>query len=567
MSRTDLETPAASAATDDEGVVDHRAVLAERLAQRFAAERRSFLRAGVAGAGAMALAGVGSASLISDAHAQGQPVKRGGTIRLGWIDALDTLDPHYTSSLGSIKVINNIFNGILKVTYDGKKVGFEPDLAERWDAVSDRVHVFRLRRGVKFHNGDPFNAEAVKWSIERVRDPANKSQHAYHYEDLSSVDVVDEFTVRLTFSKPYAFLPIALTGSTGRAGTIVNRSAIEKLGREYGRAPIGTGPFRFVSWRENDSIVLERNPDYFEKGLPYLDRVEIRLIREPSSGVAALLSGQVDGLSLVPFQFVPELRKSANVVLHGQVEGNYSYVGMNNRKGPFMDANLRRAVAFAIDRDVIVNQGYFGEAIAAFTPISPPMAPFYDPNIGKTTRGHRLDLKRAMEFRKKAAVQGEVNPVYIVAEGFTGSGGSGTRISQLLGPMLEKIGIKPRIELSDRAAWLKRRNTGDFDMFDEAWIADLDPHETITPEWSTGRAWNFVGYSNPEFDKLVAEASDTLDVKRRMTLYTRAVDVLMDDAPLAMLAHMKVFKAFNRRVRGFQYIPVDLLNLHTVSLG
>ena len=530
MSRNDRPDTPAPSVREDEGAVDHRAVLAERLAARFAAERRQLLRAGAAGAAALALGGVGLSSVTSNAHAQGQPVKRGGTIRLGWIDALDTLDPHYTSSLGSIKVINNIYNGILKVAYDGKKVSFEPDLAERWDAVSDRVHVFRLRKGVKFHNGDPLNAEAVKWSIERVRDPANKSQHAYPYEDLSSVDVIDEFTVRLTFSKPYAFLPIALTGSTGRAGTIVNRSAIEKLGREYGRAPIGTGPFRFVSWRENDSIVLERNADYFEKGLPYLDRVEIRLIREPSSGVAALLSGQVDGLSLVPFQFVPGLRKAANVVLHGQVEGNYSYVGMNNRKGPFMDANLRRAVAFAIDRDVIVNQGYFGEAIPAFTPISPPMAPFYDANIAKTTRGHRLDLKRAMEFRKKAAVQGEVHPVYGVAGGFTGSGGSGTRISQLLGPMLEKIGIKPRIELSDRAAWLKRRNTGDFDMFD-------------------------------------AEAADTLDVKRRMTLYTRAVDVLMDDAPLAMLAHMKVFKAFNRRVRGFQYIPVDLLNLHTVSLG
>lgn len=546
--------------------IDHRSLLAAKLAKDFSRGRRALLGAGAA-AGALGLAGIGSTALVSDAHAQGQPVKRGGTIRLGWIDALDTLDPHFTSSLGSIKVINNVFNGLLKVTWDGKKVGFEPDLAEKWDAVSDRVHVFRLRKGVKFHNGDPLNAEAVKWSVERVRDPANKSQHAYHFEDLTSVDVVDEFTVRLTFSKPYAFLPVALTGSTGRAGTIVCRSAIEKLGRDYGRNPVGTGPFKFVSWRENDSIVLERNPDYFEKGLPYLDRVEIRLIREPSSGVAALLAGQVDGLSLVPFQFVPELRKSPNIALYGQVEGNYSYVGMNNRKGPFMDVNLRRAVAHAIDRDVIVKQGYFGEAIPAFTPISPPMTPFYDANIAKSSRGHRLDLKKAMEFRKKAADQSEVTPVYIVAEGFTGSGGSGTRISQLLGPMLAKIGVKPKVELSDRAAWLKRRNTGDFDMFDEAWIADLDPHETITPEWSTGRQWNFVGYSNPEFDKLVAEASDTLDTKRRIVLYNRAVDVLLDDAPLAMLAHMKVFKAFTRRVRGFQYIPVDLLNLHTVSLG
>jgi len=148
--------------------IDHRSLLAAKLATDFSQGRRALLGAGAA-AGALGLAGIGSASLVSDAHAQGQPVKRGGTIRLGWIDALDTLDPHFTSSLGSIKVINNVFNGLLKVTWDGKKVGFEPDLAEKWDAVSDRVHVFRLRKGVKFHNGDPLNAEAVKWSVESSR--------------------------------------------------------------------------------------------------------------------------------------------------------------------------------------------------------------------------------------------------------------------------------------------------------------------------------------------------------------------------------------------------------------
>ena len=543
--------------------IDHKHVLAERLAAKLG--RRSFLKTMGAGAGLLAAQGLLGTGIAGQAF--GAEAKRGGTIRLAWIDALDTLDPHYTSSLGSIKVINNIYNGILKVTYDGKKVGFAPDLAEKWDVVDERTHVFRLRKGVKFHNGDPCDAAAVKWSIERVKDPNNKSQHAYHYEDLAGVDVVDELTVRLRFSKPYAFLPVALTGSTGRAGTIVCKRAIEQSGKEYGRTPVGTGPFKFVSWRENDSIVLERNPEYFEAGLPYLDRVEIRLIREPSSAVAALLSGQVDGMSLVPFQFVPELRKNANVALYGQVEGNYSYIGMNCRKGPFQDPLLRRAVAFAIDRDVIVKQGYFGEAIPAFTPVSPPMAPFYDPNIAKTTRGQRFDLKRALEFRKQAKEQGEIQPVYIVAEGFTGSGGSGTRISQLITPMLEKIGIKPKIELSDRAAWVKRRNSGDFDMYDEAWIADLDPHETITPEWSTGRQWNFVGYSNPEFDKAAGDAADTLDVKKRQQLYVRATDILMADAPLAVLAHMKVFKAMSKKVQGFQYVPVDLLNLHTVSLA
>ncbi len=157
--------------------------------------------------------------------------------------------------------------------------------------------------------------------------------------------------------------------------------------------------------------------------------------------------------------------------------------------------------------------------------------------------------------------------MYIVTEGFTGSGGLGTRNAQLIAPMLAQIGVKPKIELVDRAIWLQRRNAGDFDLYDEAWVADLDPDETITPEWSTGRPWNYVGYSNPAFDKAVAAASETTNVATRRKLYIEAEDTLMADAPLAVLAHMKVFKILSKKVKGFEYVPADLLNLHTVSLA
>jgi len=216
---------------------------------------------------------------------------------------------------------------------------------------------------------------------------------------------------------------------------------------------------------------------------------------------------------------------------------------------------------------VIVQQSYFGEAIPAYSCISPPMTQFYDPSIAKTGRGQYFDVAKARALRSKAKVQGEINPVYIVTDGFTGSGGMGTRNAQLLAPMLAQIGIKPKIELVDRAVWTQRRNASDFDMYDEAWIADLDPDETITPEWSTGKPWNFVGYSNPVFDKAAAAAAEITDVAARRKLYIEAENTLMADAPLAVLAHMKVFKIMAKKVQGFEYIPADLLNLHTVSLA
>lgn len=539
--------------------IDHKAALAAHLAARLG--RRDLLKLAGAGAGLMAASAVGMRPAMAAAP------KKGGTLTLAWIEAIDTLDPHFTASSGSIKVINNVFNGLLKVDFDGKAVSFAPDLAEKWDMPNERTHVFKLRAGVKFHNGDPCDAEAVKWSLERVKNPASKSPHAWKLEQLDGIDIVDPLTLRLRFKKPFAFLPVALTGSTGRAGTIVSKRAVEAVGPGFGRAPVGTGPFKLVSWKENDSIELVRNADYFEPGLPYLDRVVIKLIKEPSAGVAALLSGQVDGLSVCPFQFIPQLRKSPNVTVYGQVEGNYAFVGMNNKRAPFNDPALRQAVAFAIDRKVIVEQSYFGEAIPAYSCISPPMTSFYDPAIGKSGRGQFFDLAKARALRAKAKEQGEIQPVYIVTEGFTGSGGLGTRNAQLIAPMLAQIGIKPKIELVDRAIWVQRRNAGDFDMYDEAWVADLDPDETITPEWSTGRPWNFVGYSNPVFDKAVAAASEITEVAARRKLYVEAEDALMADAPLAVLAHMKVFKIMSKKVQGFEYLPADLLNLHTVSLA
>jgi len=539
--------------------IDHKARLAQAMAADFG--RRDFLKTAAAGAGLMAASAVGLPAL-----AQGAP-KRGGTIKLAWVEAIDTLDPHFTASAGSIKIINNVFNGLLKVAYDGKRVSFVPDLAESWDMPDEKTHVFKLRAGVKFHNGDACDAEAVKWSLLRVADPAVKSPHGWKFAQLDGVDVADPLTVRLRFKKPYAFLPVALTGSTGRAGTIVCKSAVEKDPKAYGRQPVGTGPFRLVGWKENDSIELARNPDYFEPGKPYLDGAQLLLIKEPSAAVAAMMSGQVDGMSVCPFQFIPQLRKSPNVSVFGQVEGNYAFVGMNNKRAPFDDPMLRRAVAYAIDRKVIVEQSYFGEAIPAYSCISPPMSDFYDPDIAKSGRGQFFDLAKAKEFRAKARTQGEVNPVYIVTDGFTGSGGMGTRNAQLIAPMLAQIGIKPKVELVDRAVWTSRRNNSDFDLYDEAWVADLDPDETIYPEWATGKPWNFVGYSNPDFDAACTAAQDIIDPARRRELYVKAEDLLMADAPLAVLAHMKVFKIMAKKVQDFEYVPADLLDLHGVWLA
>ena len=216
----------------------HKDKLAEALAARM--NRRGFMKLMGSGAGLAAGSAIMGSTLVQNAMAAAP--KRGGTIKLAWVDAVDTLDPHFTASLGSVKILNNIFNGLLKVAYDGKKVSFVPDLAEKWEMPDDKTHVFKLRKGVKFHNGDACDAEAVKWSLERVKDPAVGSPHAWKFEQLAGIDIVDDHTIRMRFNKPYAFLPVALTGSTGRAGTIVSKRAVE----QYGKGSLMLAGDRFI---------------------------------------------------------------------------------------------------------------------------------------------------------------------------------------------------------------------------------------------------------------------------------------------------------------------------------
>lgn len=536
--------------------VDHKAILTERITAQFS--RRSLMKglgAGLVTAGAAGVTGGVFPSLARAAQS--------GHIKIAEVKVVDTLDPHFTGFLSAIQIINNIHNGLLKLTYDGKTVKVVPDLAESWDLEDDKTHVFKLRSGVKFHDGTPCDAEAVKFSLLRVKDGQPKSPHAWKLKLLDTIDIVDPLTIRLRFSKPYAFLPIALTGSTGRAGTIVSPAAVKKYGTDYGRHPVGTGPFKFVSWRENDAIELVANADYFEPGLPKLEKATFLLMKEASTALAALMSGQIHGMTDCPMQLVSQVEKFPNATLYGEIEGNYTFVGMNCRKGPFTDVNLRRAVAWALDRKTLLKQAYFGRAEQAYTPISPPMSGFFDPDIATSGRGQWFNLEKAKAFRAKVADQGEISVNYMMAE----RGPVGTRIAQTVAPMLEKVGIKANLELIEPAAWIKRRNAGDFDMFDFEWVADLDPEETLYPEFRTGSQWDFTGWESAKFDDLCAQAGVLLTPKERSKLYYQAEDILMDEAPIAIMAHMPIYKVFSKQVQGFNYIPCDLVNLHTVSLA
>jgi peptide/nickel transport system substrate-binding protein len=524
--------------------------------------RRALLRAlGWSGAAAALPLGWPAAGL-----AQVKP-KTGGTIKIGLDGNIDTLDPHNTTIITACAVHNNIYSGLLRTTYDGKTVDFKPELAREWEIQGDRVHVFRLHKSVSFHNGEPCTAAEVKWNLERVKDKAQAPIHAWKLELLEAIDTPDPHTVKLTFTKPYPFMRVALTGSTGRAGTIVSPKAVKELGKGYGRKPVGTGPFKFVEWKESDYILLERNPNYFETDaqggkLPYLDKVLFKFIVEPSTLVAALQTGEVDGVNGVSPQFVPALKGNPKLDVYTVVGGNWRCVHFNQAREPFGDANLRRAVAFAIDRDEIVKKVEFGEAVVAHGPISPPMTGFWDPAFSSGKNGQYFDLAQAQALAKQSKYPNGVEVTLLSPNTLTNP-----RVCEALQAQLAKIGVKLKLEIQDvptfRRRWLQDKQ---WDMVLLQWDADLDPDETIFPELHSKEAWNAGKWNNPDFDRLVESARAEGDQKKRKRFYEDAIKLIVQDAPVAVILHANEQKAFQKHVKGFQVIPANLVNMHTVWL-
>jgi peptide/nickel transport system substrate-binding protein len=523
--------------------------------------RRAVLK--MLGASAVGLAG--GLPLTAPAHAQ-KP-KYGGTMRIGSFSNIDTLDAHNTTSIVACSIHNNIYNGLLKITSsDGKSVDFKPQLAREWEIQGDRVHVFRLHKGVTFHNGDPLTAADVKWNLERVKDKNQSPIHAWKLELLESIETPDPHTVKLHFTKPYPFLRVAFTGSTGRAATILSPRAVKEKGKAYGRSPVGTGPFKFAEWKEGDYILLEKNPNYWETDaaggkLPYLDKVLIKIIVEPSTLVAALKTGEVDLINNAAAQFVGDLRKDPNVVALSAVGGNWRCLHFNTAKEPFNDKALRKAVTFAIDRKEILDRVEFGEGIVAHGPISPPMGAFYDPAFESGKNGQYYDLEQAQTWRKQAKYDGrELLYLSINTSTFP-------RQAEVIQAHLAKIGVKVRIELADfptfRRRWLQERQ---WDLVSVQWDADLDPDETLYPELHSTEAWNAGKWVSKDFDRAVELARSENDFKKRKKAYDDSVKAIVEDAPVTILLHVNEHKIHHKHVKGFQMIPAGLIDMHAVWL-
>lgn len=425
-----------------------------------------------------------------------------------------TLDPGRQSDTSSYFVYRNIFDQLLARDSKTGKIG--PRLVTSWKAVSPTEWEFALRTDVKFHNGDALTAEDVKFSIDRILDPAFKSPQFQNFAAISDVRVVDPATVRITTKSAYPVLLARLVSLS----VVPAKHTREKGDAGLNTAPVGSGPYRFVERKAGASVTLEAHRSYW-RGVPYFDSVVFRSVPERATRVADLQSGTADLAADLTTDNVKQLSSDPKLRVATTNTERVAYLALNVLgKSPAAKREVREAVVAAIDRKEIIGSLLGGQA----EPIPGMLTPLhvgYDANA--PTFAH--DPQKAKAALAQAGLPGGVTLTFLTSPAFD------QRIVQAIQGQLGAVGITAKIQVVDHPTYLKKIQGPERDWGDiryGQWSCEcLDADGVIYPLFRSGSIWS--SYSNPAFDAAVDGARGTLDEGKRKELYAKALRALHDD--------------------------------------
>jgi peptide/nickel transport system substrate-binding protein len=366
--------------------------------------------------------------------------QKGGSLVVCVGDEPPGLDPTANTAAAIDRVVySNIFEGLVKVNQDGD---FVPGLATKWDVSPDgKVYTFQLRKGVTFHNGEPFNAAVAKWNLERAAAEGTKNAHPEFFRVIEKMDTPDDLTLVVTLKDVDAlFIAHMAEGDA----VMLPMKGFETADAQ----PIGTGAFKFTKWERGDRVEMERNPNYWNPDLPYLDKVTIRFITDVSAQIAALKAGDVDvlGYLLAP-ESAAELGKDPRFKVNAGTTTGEMIMSTNNKAKPFDNKLVRQAMAYAIDRQTLIDLMMFGYG----TPIGShwsPSTPYYVDLTGKFA----YNPAKAKELLAEAGYPDGFEATIKLPAIYAYS----KRAGEVIADMLGQIGIKLNIEIVEWGYWLDR---------------------------------------------------------------------------------------------------------------
>ncbi|WP_106753587.1 ABC transporter substrate-binding protein [Pannonibacter carbonis] len=534
---------------------------------------KRFLKSTVAG---VTLAALMSSLPVMAAETGLDPnAKQGGGIVITYKDDVATLDPAIGYDWQNWSMIKSLFDGLMD--YEPGTTNLRPGLAESYEATADGLtYTFKLREGVKFHNGRVMTAEDVKYSLDRVTNPKTQSPGAGFFgsikgydaissgsvETLEGVTVVDPQTVKIELSRPDAtFLHVMALNFA----SVVAKEAVDAAGADFGRAPVGTGAFKLAEWTLGQRVVFERNADFWRQGLPYLDQITFEIGQEPIVALLRLQKGEVDvpGDGIPPAKFTEVMAdpaQKARVIEGGQL--HTGYITMNVAIAPFDKVEVRQAVNMAINKQRIT-QIINNRAVPANQPL-PPSMPGYDPSY----EGYAFDQAKAKELLASAGLKDGFE-----TELFVMNTDPNPRIAQAIQQDLAAIGIKASIQSLAQANVIAAGGEKDQAPMiwsgGMAWIADFpDPSNFYGPILGCAGAvqggWNWSWYCNEDLDKLAAEADSMADPAKaaeRNALWSQIYGKVMADAPWVPVFNEQRFTMKSERMGGADALYVDPVSI------
>src|SRR5881398_249703 len=433
----------------------------------------------------------------------------------------------------AVTIVDWTTNNMLEHIYDRlldrdpKTFKPRPMLAESWRIVTDTTWEFKLRKGVKFHNGEPFTAHAVKATIDYALDPANKSHFtaAAYWGLVKEVQVVDDFAVRFLTKQPW---PNLIDSASLTNSLIMPAKALRELGpAKLAEKPIGTGPFRFVEWKRDERLVLERNPDYWQ-GPADVSRVTFRFIPEFSARMAALLSGEIDNMKDVPPHAAEAVDRSGRAKVRATVSSRINYLALVTLKpGPMQDVRARRAMNHAVNVDELIAQVLKGRATKMCGPLAPTNVDY------APVECYKHDPARAVALLREAGH--DPAKLQLTLDTPSGRYPLDKDVSLAIAAQLQRLGIKANVVVNEWGTHLdkiKNRNTGD--MFFLGWGPALHGQGTMQPLFLADQTYASYG-NHAVLSEKISRASTLLDPKARAEAYAELQRLVHDEAPWVFL--------------------------------
>jgi peptide/nickel transport system substrate-binding protein len=455
------------------------------------------------------------------------------------------LDPARVDDLESGKVIVNMYEGLTKYADDSTKV--EPSLAESWTVSEDGLtYTFKLRQGVKFHDGTDFNADAVKVNIDRQLPPKvddNMPYASFCFGTVKSVEVVDPSTVKITLTQPNTAFLANL--AMGIAAPIVSPKALADNNNSVMETPVGTGPYKFVKWNKGENVVLERNEEYWGDKAK-TKNVVFRIIADNSARVLALNNGEVDMIDGIDATVVDKIKEGGNK-LYEAPGMNVNYMAFNTTTDKFKNAEARKAVAQAVNVEELVTSLYQGYSEKATT-ILPTFMPGYDPSVQQVS----YDAAAAKAGLEKAGIKTIHMITYSNPRPYNAA--TGSALAAAIQGYLQKVGVEATIDTFDWTTYKDKVKGGDYEIAYYGWIGDNgDPDNFLNLLADKDPNLNIARFDDPTYQGMIKKALATPNGPERDAQYAAMEKYVAERSVWLPFSHAKTQAAYRPNVDGFVY--------------